>query len=89
MRQSSIVLPEQQHMYSKHIPFAGVIPFDSIAQIPPVFLSFPLSASEDIKICIEKFMAISNCVKAAILLHFTKNLSDTKGPTEFSHLISN
>lgn len=68
-------------MHSKHIPFAGEIPFESIAQIPPVLLSFATSASEEIEIYIKKFMAISNRVRAAILLPFIKNLSDTQGPT--------
>lgn len=68
-------------MHSKHISFAGEISFESIAQIPPVLLSFATSASEDTEICIKKFMAISNCVRAAILLPFIKNLSDTQGPT--------
>lgn len=89
MRESNIALSKQQHMCSKHIPFAVVIPFGSIAQIPPVFLSFLISASEDIEICIKRFVAISNHIRAAILLHFTKNLSDTKGPTEFPHLFPN
>lgn len=76
-------------MYSKHIPFVEKIPFESIAQTPSVSLSFAVSASEDIEICIKKFMAISNCIRAAILLHFTKDLSYTKGPTEFPHLFFN
>lgn len=85
----NIVPTKQQHMYSKNIPFADVIPLESIAQIPSVFLSFPISASEDTEIRIMKFMAISNCIRATILLHFTKNLSDTWGPTEFPHFFSN
>lgn len=38
--ESNISLPKQTLAYLKHVPFAGIIPLDGIAQIPPVLLAF-------------------------------------------------